>query len=122
METLLLMAVLAQASPVSVAAPPLQSVGVDANLLTDHVAQQLTLQGLRVITPSQIASLLGQERQKELMGCKDDGNSCLAELAGAVGTDALVSGSVGRVGEEFVINLGILSARTGSTLSTLSAK
>lgn len=74
---------------VKVASPGLSNVNADAKVVgffADHFAQQLQLGGVHVTTQSEIGTLLGFERQRQLMGCSDDGSaSCLAELSGALG-------------------------------------
>lgn len=91
-------ALLAQSpvAPPQVAAPELTVIGIDANraaLFTEHLAQQLTALGFTVVSAKQMGSLLGQERQKQLLGCSEESASCMAELAAALGSDAIVTGS-----------------------------
>lgn len=123
---LLLSAGSANADKISLASPGFSTVKIDPKLgsfYADHFAQQLVLHGgLSVITQSEIQSLLGFERQKQLLGCADDSNSCIAELAGALGVDALITGNVGRVGKRFVINIKIVASRDSRALSVQSGQ
>src|SRR5881398_1613253 len=48
-----------------------------------------------VISSSDVTQLLGFERQRQLLGCKED--SCLAELGGALGVDYLVTSQLGKL-------------------------
>lgn len=56
--------------------------------LTDHLARAIT--GVRVVTARDISVLLGFERQKQLLGCSDDG-MCMAELGNALGVQGVLS-------------------------------
>ncbi len=110
-------------SPPRLTAPGFSGVNVDAKTLTflsDHLAQQLTQAGLRVVTASELAAVLGLERQKQLLGCGSD--SCLAELSGALGADGVVVGSVGRFDDGLQLNVKIVSAKDGATLAAFSRR
>jgi len=80
---IVLATVLFHAAPVSVAAPGLRSYGVDPKLVDawlDRSVTVLSASGIKVTSHSDMEQALGFERQKQLMGCSDNGNSCLAEL------------------------------------------
>jgi hypothetical protein len=68
-----------------------------------------------VIGESEIGSMIGFERQKELLGCSDSG--CLAEIGGALGCDYLVFGSLGRVGSQLRIDLKVADVRKNKILA-----
>ncbi len=108
--------------PVKLAAPGLAGVELSAELTTfygNHLAQQLALnESLAIITASDVASLLGVERQKQLLGCGDE--SCVAELANALGVDGLITGSLGRFGDFIQVNLKVIAAADGRTLALYS--
>jgi hypothetical protein len=113
------------AEPLKLAAPGFSGVDVSeaqATFFSDHFAQQLTLRGLQVTTASQIGSLLGFERQRQLLGCKEAGGSCMAELAAALGVDGVVTGSVGKFDQSYQVNISVVSSRDGRTLSAFSRK
>lgn len=88
-----------------------------AEYLGDRLASE---GGLTITTPSQIIAVLGVERQRQLMGCSD--NSCVAELAGALGSEVLMVGTVARVGEEFAVTLKAVDAKKGSVLTSRSTR
>jgi hypothetical protein len=123
--TWVLGALLVAAAPVKIAAPGLTPAGVDAGkatFYTEHLAQQLNFTGVQVITAKEISSLIGMERQRQLLGCGSDSTSCLAELANALGTDAVLLGDVAKVeGAGFQLNLKIISATDGRPLAAFSA-
>lgn len=84
-----------------------------ADSLSESVLTELQrAKNLEVIGQSDVASMLGLERQKQLLGCSE--NSCLAELSGALGTPWLVTGSVARLGKAYRLDLKLLQASTGA--------
>ena len=112
------------ASEVKLAAPQWSGANVtpeSARFWTGHLAQQLTLLGPRVITGEEIAALLGVERQKQLLGCAELEGSCMAELANALGSDAVIIGSVGHFGDQFQINIKIVASGDGKQLALFSS-
>ncbi|MDP1827607.1 MAG: hypothetical protein Q8L48_30325 [Archangium sp.] len=117
---------LAAAPGLKLAAPGFECVHLEPEvcaLYTDTFAQLLAERGaVRVTTQREIAALLGLERQKQLLGCTDASVNCVAELAGALGVDGVVSGSVGRLGSAFTVNVKIVSARDGSALGARSGR
>jgi hypothetical protein len=96
--------------------------GKVGDFFNEHFSQQLVLQGVRVTTKNEISSLLGFERQKALLGCSDDSASCLAEMAGALGVDGLITGSLARFGSSYAINLKIVSAKNGTVLGAYATR
>jgi hypothetical protein len=115
------------AGPFSVkqlAAPGLQTARMSrqlSDLCSEHLAQALNDQGLKVISQAQIGAILGLERQKQLLGCSDS-SSCILEMTNALGADAVVVGSVGLVGESFQVDVKITSSRDGSTLASYAGR
>lgn len=104
------------------ASPGLKCVNLDAQaceFFGDYFAQQLaTATGVRITTRSEISSVLGFERRKPLLGCSETANSCLAEMAGALGVDALIIGNLAKFGDSYVPNIKIIPARDGQAIST----
>jgi TolB-like protein len=95
----------AQAAPVPkkirIAVLEIRALGTEASraeLLSEiALTEAASMPGYEVIGKSDIASMLGFERQKKVMGCTDD-SSCLAEVGGALGVDFILVGSLGRIG------------------------
>lgn len=109
------------AEPVRVAAPGFTAHGLDekaGEFYADQVSQQLSFHGLKVITRSEVGALLGNERQRELLGCHDESGSCAVELAGALGSDALLLGEAAKVGEKYRLSVRLVSAKNGDKLSS----
>lgn len=118
------LSVAATPGPASFASPGLLLLNVpkDAGrFFTEHFAQQLVFEGAKVVTADEIAQLIGFERQKQLLGCTDD-TSCMVEITNALGVDGLITGSLGKAGEEYQVNLKILSAGNGEILAAYSGR
>jgi hypothetical protein len=93
-----------------------------ADLLSDALIGELRKRpGLTVVTEGDVAAVLGLERQKALMGCNES-SSCLTEIAGALGVDRIVHGSVGRVGASLLVNLSSLDAKTARPVTSVSER
>lgn len=74
--------------------------------LTDVVTVALNrLELFDVLSRSDINAMIGLENMKDQLGCEDV--SCMAEIGGALGVALLVSGSVGKVGGTYIVNLSL---------------
>ena len=74
--------------------------------------------GLQVVSRDEIATMLGLEVQKQMMGCDDTG--CLAEIAGALDVDLLVSGAITPIGEGTVVTLQLINQRYANVMNRVS--
>jgi TolB-like protein len=115
--TILLLATVASAAPrTKVAVMEVRNVqGVPegtAAILTDILVSEVAHSGMDVISKSDIAAIVGFEKQKSLLGCSDD-SSCLAEIGGALGVDFMVTGQVGQIGSRFRISLILVDVKKG---------
>ncbi len=92
-----------------------QSAGAAANALQRTGA-------LEVITHEAVAAAIGLERQRQLFGCDDDGESCLVDLAGALDVDYLLMGRIGQAedggGVVYSAQLALVDARSGRRLGS----
>lgn len=97
-----------------VAVMDLRSLGIDAStaeLLSEMALTEATsIDGVEAIGRSEINAVLGFEKQKQMFGCAEDG-SCLAEIAGALGVDYVLIGSVGKIGQLYRIDMKLLEAK-----------
>jgi len=119
----LTLAMLLTATPLKVASTTWESSGVEAKLtevLEGRFIQLLREAGLQVTSPKDMTAILGLERQKQLLGCGTD--SCTAELAGALGVDAILSASIVKAGSGYTASLRAISATNGAPLSALSER
>ena len=97
-----------------------------ADVLCDLLLEALlNRHAVRALGPSDIRAILSAEQQKTLLGCQDE--SCFADLAGALGADWLVAGTVGMLGDLFVLSLQLIdpnkaqvAARASATVKDLS--
>lgn len=89
-----------------------------ARALTDAVAVSANRTGLfEVSTQGELSTLLGVERQKQLLGCAESSSSCSAELAGALGAQFLATGNVARLGAQTLqLSLQVQDTTSGSTV------
>lgn len=82
--------------------------GVDeatAESISDGVGPEIDRRGyFRSLTSKDVQTILGLERQKQLMGCAE-ASSCLAELAGAMGAPYLLSGTISQIGPSLQLSM-----------------
>ncbi|MEW5737989.1 MAG: hypothetical protein AB1938_03630 [Myxococcota bacterium] len=96
----------------------LQRVGgateAEAALLNDAVVEWVSKAGVfQVVSQADIRTLLGVERQKQLMGCGEDSASCIAELSGALDARYVLSGQVNKLGSTVQLTLQTLDSQKG---------
>lgn len=81
-----------------------------ANLLSELISTDVMhTNQYDVLTAADVATLIGVERQRQMMGCNQNDN-CFIELGQALGTDLILDASVGTVG-----NLRVLAVRLYDT-------
>lgn len=88
---------------------------------SDFFAQQLTQEGVRVVTASEVQAVIGIERQKQLLGCADS-SSCIVEIANALGVDGVIVGSIGKLEDRYQVTVKIVSAKDGSLIGAYSVQ
>jgi hypothetical protein len=84
------------------------------------VAELIKDKRLKVLAEHDIAQLIGLERQKQLLGC--DGGNCIAELAGALGADAVLRLSFARSDPYYVTTARVLRSTDGTVLASASER
>ncbi len=67
-----------------------------------------------VVSASEIAAMIGLERQKELLGCNDA--SCLAEIGGALGADLLLTSEVSKIGGQWLVSVSLVEVSKAKVL------
>jgi TolB-like protein len=104
----------AQAKELKIAVLDIRALGTDAakaELLSEiALTEASSMGGFDVIGKSDIASVIGFEKQKQVMGCAEDSN-CLAEIGGALGVDMILVGSLGTLGDLFRLDLKLVDAK-----------
>ncbi len=122
MLTALFTATLVSGATPKVVSPEWNAVNVKKELVTfyaDALADGLRKQGLEVVTAQDIATLLGMERQRALVGCADDASQCMAELANALGADATLVVNLARFDDGGFRGIAkLISSKSGATLSS----
>ncbi|MBI5545609.1 MAG: hypothetical protein HY901_17115 [Deltaproteobacteria bacterium] len=88
--------------------------------LSTLIASEATSLPLKIIAGSDLASIIGFERQKQLLGCADSG--CLAELGGALGVEYLLSTEVAEVGGTWLLTAVLLDVAKGSAVKRVTKK
>jgi hypothetical protein len=118
------LAVALAASPaLKVAVPGFTFVNLEPRLgevFLDRFVNVVAQQGVQVTSEKDIKQVLGLERQKALLGC--DQQDCAIELAGALGVDAILVGSLARVGRSYTVNLRAIRTGTGAQLVTATER
>lgn len=107
------------------AAPDWNVANVERSLASfyqDTLARGLRQRGVQVVTSAEIATLLGFERQKQLLNCAADGSTCLAELSSALGCDGTLMVSLAKLDSTLTANLKVLSAKDGHTVVETSVE
>jgi hypothetical protein len=115
----------AASSPIRVAEPELRGANVPPQSLSffsEHLAARLREGDVSPITSREIATLLSLERQKELLGCAEVTDSCIAELANALGVDGVLIGDVGHFGDVYQVELKVLAASGSGVLASWSTR
>ncbi len=93
-----------------------------ARVLTDSLVAELRkLERLSVIGMDEVREMLAHEVDKQLLGCNTD-DSCLVELAGAIGADNLVTGKLVKVGDEYALVLRRTDQRQGAVVATVNRR
>jgi len=96
--------------------------GADAAVgsqLTARISELLGKRpGLTVMAPDDVRAVLEHESAKQLVGCDDDG--CLAEIAGALGADVVVTGRVGKLDDAYALSVTAIDARSARALARVS--
>ncbi len=67
----------------------------------------------------EINNLLRLEGQKALLGCTG-GESCLADIAGALGAQVLATGVIGRIGDPYLVDLRLIDVTEARVLRQVS--
>jgi TolB-like protein len=109
--------------------------GVDASMARsfgEAITHEVSKRGFFETTSTQeIQTMLGVERQRQLLGCSEAAQSCMGELADAMGARFVLSGSLSKLGDAFQLSLQTIdtqktqplgrSVRIARDASTLNA-
>lgn len=105
------------AGNVKIAVLGFSASGVDATVaaaITESVTAEVAVRGyFDPISSGEIQTMLGVERQRQLVGCGEE--TCMTELAGALGAPYVMSGSLVKLEGVFQINIQVLDSRKSRT-------
>ncbi|MCX7944357.1 MAG: PEGA domain-containing protein [Deltaproteobacteria bacterium] len=92
-----------------------------ANMLTEILIDEITkLNRFKVIGQKDLDSMFFWEQNKQLKNCTD--SSCLAQIAGAMGAEYYVEGSVGQIGDRYIIAIKLINAYKVEVVNRLISK
>jgi hypothetical protein len=93
----------------------------DAHFVTVEVAKTFSTPGtVDVLTATDLRRLAALESEKQAAGC--EAQSCLAEIANAMGAQYVVFGSVGRIDASYVAELTLFEAAAAKPISRRDIK
>lgn len=100
----------------------LTAQGVDAELargMTDAVVDALTVRKLYdVVSTKDLETLLGAERQKQLLGvCENDAAACSQNAADAVTARFVLSGQLSKLGTVYQLSLQMVDTQKGQPVA-----
>lgn len=106
--------------PLRIAVYELSSSGVEpraASLFTESLLAEIRkLQRTSALSLDEVKAMLDLEAQRQLAGCEE--SSCLAEIAEALGADALIVGGIATIGDTSSIALKRISPQTSSVVQS----
>jgi hypothetical protein len=82
------------------------------------LAEVRKLDRVAAVGMKEIHEMLSFEEQRQLLGCGED--SCFAEIAGALGVDELVLGTLGALGDAHLISVKRIDLREATTRAAAS--
>lgn len=107
-----------------IAVPQMEGSGVEPHfvqILSQAAVDRASRHGkLKVIGTADIEALLGFEKQKDLLSC--DSVSCMAEIGGALGVDAILRMQLGKLGETFTVSATLIDIKRALPLVRGSAR
>ncbi len=82
-----------------------------AELLSEvALTEAAATEKFEIIGRSDIASMIGFDQQKKILGCTDDSN-CLAEIGGALGVEYVMIGTLGKLGALYRVDMKLVDAK-----------
>lgn len=87
-----------------------------AQAMNDAITQEVARRGFfEPVSSSELRTLLSVDRQKQLLGCSE-GQSCLAEVADALGSRFILSGTLATLGDSYQLSLQVLDSTRAQPL------
>ncbi len=113
------------AQAVRIAVYDFELQGIEPNIghvVTDSaLAEVRKLQGVSAIGMDEIRDMLSHEANKQILGCESN-ESCLAEIAGALGVDELISGQLSKVDDGTVFVMRRIDQRRAKVIGVVNKR
>jgi hypothetical protein len=87
--------------------------------VTTQIAETLSGAGVTVSTTADIKDRLALEAAQQMMGCAED-SKCMAEVSAAMQSDLLLTGSVGSIGNNMLVNLTLIDVHAARPTGRVS--
>jgi hypothetical protein len=97
----------------------------EAGLVRDALAAQLQRnrgKRVEVLTSEDLRRVLDVEADKQATGCDTTMDSCLAEIANALGASRVLHGSVARLDDELVLSVALVDPKNARALGRSSVR
>ena len=92
------------------------------NIVSESVLDEVRkLEGVSAIGMDEITKMLSLEAQKQVVGC-DESESCLAEIAGALGVDEIITGRLTEAADGRIFLLRRINQRKASIIQTVTKR
>lgn len=108
------------ANPPQIAVLPLSPHGIDssdASIITDAISNSLvSLKTVRVMERQQINTILNEQGFEESGAC--DASECAIKAGKLLGIEQIIVGSIGKLGNSYVLNLRRVDIASGEVIST----
>ncbi len=92
--------------------------GLVSNVISSELSEY---PGFEILTGADMRQMVELEAEKQAMGC-DQHNSCLAELAGAIGARYVVFGEMGKVGSSVLLALNLFDSSEAKALGRVTLR
>lgn len=89
-----------------------------SNSLLDEIRK---LEGVSAIGMEEITQMISLEAQKQIMGC-DESESCLAEIAGALGVDEIITGQLTEAADGRTFLIRRINQRRAAVIGTVTKR
>jgi len=111
----------AQHRTVRVAVLDLKGEGVspsEARTLTDRFRSELVQTNVFTVLEREQMDAVLEEQGFQQSGCVSD--ECMVEIGKLIGVQAMIGGSIGKIGQTYTLDLRIIQVETGKILRTVS--
>lgn len=77
---------------------------------------------LEVISSADLRDLVALQAEKQSIGCTEDSTACLAEIAGALGAELVLSTRAGKLDAVYVVSLQLFDAKSATAVGRTSVQ